>query len=83
MFIFAKKIVLFLGFLILAGGTACQQTPRLPEPLETNYAQSTQHSLPEGAKARIGKGWINGIEYSADGKRFAVTSFHRGLALRY
>ena len=74
MFTRAKKIVLFFGFLILAGSIACQQNPRLPEPLETNYAPSAQLSLPEGAKARIGKGWINGIEYSADGNRFAVTS---------
>lgn len=74
MFTRAKKIVLFFGFLILAGSPACQQNPRLPEPLETNYAPSTQLSLPKGAKARLGKGWINGIEYSADGKQFAVTS---------
>ena len=31
-------------------------------------------SLPDGAKARLGKGWINGqIAYFPDGKRLAVT----------
>ena len=74
MFTFGKKIVLFFVFLILACSIACQQNTRLSEPLETNYAPFTQLSLPEGAKARIGKGWISGIEYSVDGKRFAVTS---------
>lgn len=30
--------------------------------------------LPEGAKARLGKGQINGIAYSPDGTRLAVSS---------
>ena len=33
---------------------------------------STRLSLPEGAKARLGKGWINEIAYSPDGTRLAV-----------
>ncbi len=34
-----------------------------------------QFNLPEGAKARLGKGWISGgIAYSPDGTRLAVTS---------
>ena len=40
------------------------------------FAQDyTQMSLPEGAKARLGKGWISGdIAYSPDGTRLAVAS---------
>lgn len=37
------------------------------------FAQdSPQFSLPEGAKARFGKGTINQIQYSPDGTRLAV-----------
>ena len=35
---------------------------------------STQWKLPEGAIARIGKGWINQVQYFRDGSRFAVAS---------
>ncbi len=39
------------------------------------YEDHTQLSLPEGAKARLGKGWISGdIAYSPDGTRLAVSS---------
>ena len=40
------------------------------------FAQDyTQFSLPEGAKARLGKGWISGdIAYSPDSTRLAVAS---------
>ena len=39
------------------------------------FAQnSPQWGLPEGAKARIGKGWISDIQYSPDGTRLAVAS---------
>lgn len=43
--------------------------------LPTTFAQdSPQFSLPEGAKARFGKGTINQIQYSPNGTRFAVAS---------
>ena len=35
---------------------------------------STQWKLPEGAIARLGKGWINDVKYFRDGSRFAVAS---------
>ena len=39
------------------------------------FAQDyTQFSLPEGAKARLGKGKIYEIQYSPDGARLAVAS---------
>ena len=39
------------------------------------YAQdSVQWHLPEGAKARFGKGNINDVAYSPDGKTFAVAT---------
>ena len=34
----------------------------------------TQLNLPEGAKLRLGKGWINDIQFSPDGTRLAVAS---------
>ena len=41
----------------------------------TTFAQDyTQWGLPEGAKARLGKGSINEIAYSPDGARLAVAS---------
>ena len=39
------------------------------------FAQdNAQLGLPEGAKARLGKGWIGEIAYSPDGTRLAVAS---------
>ena len=39
------------------------------------FAQdSPQWHLPEGVKARLGKGWIREITYSPDGNRLAVAS---------
>ena len=42
--------------------------------LPNTYAQDyTKWGLPEGAKARLGKGWITGeIAYLLDGSRLAV-----------
>ena len=41
--------------------------------LTNTFAQDyTQLNLPEGAKARLGKGKINEIQYSPDGTRLAV-----------
>ena len=36
--------------------------------------QHTQRSLPEGAVARLGKGWLHEVLYSPDGSRLAVRS---------
>ena len=41
-------------------------------PFNISAYDSPQWHLPEGAKARIGKGWIRDVEYSPDGARFAV-----------
>ena len=39
------------------------------------YAEDyTKWGLPVGAKYRIGKGWINDIAYSPDGRRLALAS---------
>ena len=40
----------------------------------SDAVDTTEWSLPEGAKSRIGKGHINDIKYSPDGKRLAVAS---------
>ena len=42
--------------------------------LNTFAQDYTQWSLPEGAKARLGKGRIQEIQYSPDGTRFAVAT---------
>ena len=42
---------------------------------ESRAQDHTRLSLPEGAIARLGKGWINkSIAYSPDGTRLAVAS---------
>ena len=41
----------------------------LPNASAANYAQ---WGLPEGAKARLGKGYVSGLKFSADGKRLMV-----------
>ena len=40
--------------------------------LNTFAQDSPQWHLPEGAKMRLGKGWISKIQYSPDGTRLAV-----------
>ena len=40
----------------------------------TSAQDYTQLSLPEGATARLGKGWVNEVHYSPDGTRLAVAS---------
>ena len=41
--------------------------------LPNAFAQSyTQWDLPEGAKARLGKGYVGGLKFSADGNRLMV-----------
>ena len=43
--------------------------------LPNSFAQDyTQMGLPEGAIARLGKGYINDIEYSPDGRQLAVAT---------
>ena len=43
--------------------------------LPLSFAQeSPDISLPVGAKARLGKGWVNELQYSPDGMRLAVAS---------
>ena len=40
--------------------------------LNTFAQDYTQRHLPEGAKARLGKGWISEIKYSPDGRQLAM-----------
>ena len=46
-------------------------TELIPQPTNVEY---TRWELPEGAKARFGKGSINDIKFSPDGTRFAVAT---------
>ena len=43
----------------------------LPHSIAQDFAQ---WDLPDGAKTRLGKGWISEIQYSPDGTRLAVAS---------
>ncbi|MDE0015122.1 MAG: hypothetical protein OXU51_02970, partial [Candidatus Poribacteria bacterium] len=62
-----KKITLFPVFLTLL--------TLLNAYLPNSFAQEPSlFSLPEGAKARLGKGWINNLQYSSDGTRLAVAT---------
>ena len=51
--------------------------------LPTTFAQDyTQWDLPDGAKARISKGWINNVAYAEDGTRLAGSiSIHSRQAI--
>ena len=43
--------------------------------LQSGFAQDfSRWGLPEGARARIGKGWVSEIDYSPDGSLLAVAS---------
>ena len=55
-------MILIMLFMILAW---------TPDVFTQDY---TQWGLPEGAKARLGKGDISEIQYSPDGRRLAVAS---------
>ena len=60
-----KKIgLLFIVFLLIIGFLSNGS-------LAQDY---TQWQLPEGAKMRLGKGWIRDISFSPDGSRFAVAT---------
>lgn len=62
-----KKIIIFSTFLTLL--------ILLNAYLPNSFAQDPSlFSLPEGAKARLGKGWINNLQYSSDGTRLAVAT---------
>ena len=60
-----KKTALSLIVLLLIVGLFSNRS------LAQDY---TQWQLPEGAKMRLGKGWISGISFSLDGKQFAVAT---------
>ena len=51
--------------------------------LVNSFAQDwTRIGLPEGAKARLGKGQITDLAFSPDGAWFAVDEFSRGVDSR-
>ena len=62
-----KKRTVFSIFLTLLLGSILY----LPSSFAQDY---TQLNLPEGATARLGKGWISEIAYSPDGTLLAVAS---------
>ena len=59
-----KKIGIFIVILLIVGFLS-----------SGSFAQDyTQWNLPEGAKMRLGKGWIRDISFSPDGSQFAVAT---------
>ena len=62
----AKLFSIFLTFIVFS-------IVSLPNTF-AQYAAHTQFSLPEGAKARFGKGIISELTYSPDGSLLAVGS---------
>lgn len=60
---------LFLMFTLFFFVTMCLS------PTFAQYEPSTQIGLPEGAIARLGKGYIRGMTYSPDGTQMAVSTF--------
>ena len=61
------KSILFFTFLTLLVFSTLH-------PLNTFAQDHTQLNLPEGAKARLGKGVITDMQLSPDGTRLAITS---------
>ena len=59
----------FTNFWVLILVSIVTLTVFLPNGIAQDY---TQMSLPEGAKFRIGKGYINDLEFSPDGDRLAI-----------
>ena len=67
-----KRYVLYVNFLLTIILFA-----------SNSFAQgSTQWELPQGAKARYGKGWINDVTFSPDGNSTRSGNYHRDLDLR-
>ena len=66
-------VVLAVWALIALVGKVMFQdsTELIPQPSNVEY---TRWELPEGVKARLGKGNINDIKFSPDGTRFAVAT---------
>ncbi|MDE0483286.1 MAG: WD40 repeat domain-containing protein [Candidatus Poribacteria bacterium] len=58
-------------FVFMSLVTNQDSTELIPQPSNVEY---TRWELPEGAKARLGKGSINDIKFSPDGTRFAVAT---------
>ena len=61
------------GISDLDGGSGDTTTP-LAFVLRTPTQDNTQLGLPEGAKRRLGKGKIKGVQYSPDGTRLMVAT---------
>ena len=63
------KVIVFLSLMLLSVSMFLCVPQTAAE-----YADYTQWGLPEGAKARLGKGRIDDIAYSPDGTRLTVAS---------
>ena len=64
-------VLAVVAFVFIVRVTIRDSTELFTQPANIEY---TQWELPAGAKMRLGKGQINDIKFSPDGKRFAVAT---------
>ncbi len=71
-----KVIIVIILFICIVGTIWLFRYPSKPDLLDINTAQlkTLQWHLPDGAKARIGKGTVNDLAYSPDSTILAVAS---------
>ena len=71
-----KALIVIILFICIVGTIWLFRYPSKPDLLDINTAQlkTLQWHLPDGAKARIGKGTVNDLSYSPDSTILAVAS---------
>ena len=71
-----KALIVIILFICIVGTIWLFRYPSKPDLLDINTAQlkTLQWHLPDGAKARIGKGTVNDLAYSPDSTILAVAS---------
>ena len=72
-------VVLFFSIMMLPAGPVCSEEtgPRVSphiSDVENAAPAYARWSLPEGATARLGKGYINALQFTPDGNRFVVAT---------
>lgn len=72
-------VVLFFSIMMLPAGPVCSEEtgPRVSAQIsdvENAAPAYARWSLPEGATVRLGKGYINALQFTPDGNRFVVAT---------
>ena len=72
-------VVLFFSIMMLPAGPVCSEetgpgvSPQISD-VESAAPAYARWSLPEGATVRLGKGYINALQFTPDGNRFVVAT---------